>query len=303
MTSDRIESTMPELDAGFIDIDDERGMAIVRDPVRSGILEVIRRHRRGASLADLAATGIGARQLAACLNDLMSAGLISRRPARRGSAVRYQARCERITIVANPARPEHVRAVRAAFKDATRDVAQALEESDAHDGKIGATQRLIDIRLKLDFRPEEWTEFMRRLRAVYDYAQVVSESRGGTATDRMAACDHVLAIRLVPTRAPMLPAPTIRHASQEQIRAAQATDPGSMRQYDDLSSRERQVVALLAAGMTRPRIAIRLGVSVNTVSTLVRRAYQKLDVTSRAQLQFRLARIRGRHGTDGPGSA
>jgi DNA-binding CsgD family transcriptional regulator len=119
----------------------------------------------------------------------------------------------------------------------------------------------------------------------------------------MAACDHVLAIRLVPTRAPMLPAPTIRHASQEQIRAAQATDPGSMRQYDDLSSRERQVVALLAAGMTRPRIATRLGVSVNTVSTLVRRAYQKLDVTSRAQLQFRLARIRGRHGTDGPGSA
>ena len=55
--------------------------------------------------------------------------------------------------------------------------------------------------------------------------------------------------------------------------------------------------------MTRPSIDERLGVSVNTVSTLVRRAYQKLDVTSRAQLQFRLARIRGKHGTDGGGSS
>jgi DNA-binding CsgD family transcriptional regulator len=120
-----------------------------------------------------------------------------------------------------------------------------------------------------------------------------------SATDPIAACDHVLAIRIMPTRAPMLPAPTIRHASQEQIRAASETDSSSMRQYDDLSERERQVVAFLSSGMTRPRIAERLGVSLNTVSTLVRRAYQKLDVTSREQLQFRLARIRGRHSTEG----
>ncbi len=293
---------MSEAEPGFIDIDDERGMAIVRDPVRSGIFEVIRRHRGGATLADLAATGVGPRQLTACLDDLVSVGLIGRRPARRGSVARYKALCQRITIVANPARPEHVLAVRAAFKDATRDIAQALQESESHDGKLSGTERLIDIRLKLDLRPDEWAEFMRRLRAVYDYAQVVSESRSQRAADRVAGCDHVLAIRLVPTRSTMLPAPTIRHASQEQIRAAGAAEPAGMRQYDELSERERQVVAFLVTGMTRPRIAERLGVSVNTVSTLVRRAYQKLDVTSRAQLQFRLARIRGRHGTDGSGS-
>jgi DNA-binding CsgD family transcriptional regulator len=284
--------------AGFIDIEDERGMAIVRDPVRSGIFEVIRRHRRGASLADLAATGIATRLVSACVDDLLAVGLIRRLRARRGSEIRYQAQCERITIVANPARPGHVMAVRSAFEDATRDIARALQESEAHDGTLGGAERLIDIRLKLDFRPEEWTEFMRRLRALYDYVQVVSESRSQRTADRVAGCDHVLAIRLVPTRAPMLPSPTVRHASQEQIQAAGAADAGSMRQYDELSARERQVVAFVAAGMTRPHIAKRLGVSVNTVSTLVRRAYQKLDVTSRAQLQFRLARIRGRHGPD-----
>ena len=293
---------MDDSDAGFIDIEDERGMAIVRDPVRSGVFEVIRRHRRGASLADLAATGIGPRQIAACLDDLLSVGLIKRLRASRGSATRYQALCQRITIVANPARADHVVAVRSAFKDATRDIAQAMQDAEAHDGKLSGAERLIDIRLKLDFRPEEWTEFMRRLRAVYDYAQVVSESRSQSAADGVAGCDHVLAIRLMPTRAPMLPAPTIRHASQEQIRAAGNADSSSMRQYDDLSERERQVVAFLASGLTRPRIAERLGVSLNTVSTLVRRAYQKLDVTSREQLQYRLARIRGRHGAEGSGS-
>jgi DNA-binding CsgD family transcriptional regulator len=294
---------MGDSGAGFIDIEDERGMAIVRDPVRSGIFEVIRRHRRGASLADLTATGIAPRQVTACVDDLLAAGLIKRLRARRGSAIRYQAQCERITIVANPARPDHVVAVRSAFKDATRDIARVLQESETHDGKLGGAERLIDIRLKLDLRPEEWTEFMRRLRALYDYVQVVSESRSQRAADRATGCDHVLAIRLVPTRAPMLPSPTVRHASQEQIRAAGAAEAGGMRQYDDLSEREREVVAFVAAGITRPRIAERLGVSVNTVSTLVRRAYQKLDVTSRAQLQFRLARIRGRHGTDGGGSS
>jgi DNA-binding CsgD family transcriptional regulator len=293
---------MVEPDAGFIDIDDERGMAIVRDPVRSAVFEVIRRHRRGASLAELTTTGLNPRQITACLDDLMSVGLIKRLRARSGSATRYQALCQRITIVANPARPEHVVAVRSAFKDATRDIAQALQDAEAHDGKLSGAERLIDIRLKLDFRPEEWTEFMRRLRAVYDYAQVVAESRSQSATDPIAACDHVLAIRIMPTRAPMLPAPTIRHASQEQIRAASEADSSSMRQYDDLSERERQVVAFLSSGMTRPRIAERLGVSLNTVSTLVRRAYQKLDVTSREQLQFRLARIRGRHSAEGSAS-
>ena len=68
-----------------------------------------------------------------------------------------------------------------------------------------------------------------------------------------------------------------------------------MRPYDVLSARERQVVVLVAVGTPRPRIAERLGVSVNTVSTLVRRAYQKLDVTNREQLQYRLARIDAGH--------
>ncbi len=69
------------------------------------------------------------------------------------------------------------------MKDATRDIARVPQESEAHDGKLGGAERLVDIRLKLDLRPEEWTEFMRRLRALYDYVQVVSESRSQRAAE------------------------------------------------------------------------------------------------------------------------
>lgn len=288
---------MDNAEAGVIEVEDERRMAVVRDPVRLGIFETIRRHRRGATLAELATAGLTQRQLSSALDDLLGIGLIKSMRARKGSATRYLAQCQRITLVANPQRPDHVTAVRSAFRDATNDIALALQESDRHGAKFRPSDRLIDIRLKLDLQPEEWKEFMQRLRAVYDYLQVVSESRTHRAGEPLAACDHVLAIRLLPARAPLLPAPTIRHASAAQIRATETKDPDSVRQYEALSAREREVVVLVAAGTPRPRIAERLGVSVNTVSTLVRRAYQKLDVTNREQLQFRLARIDGRQSS------
>ena len=44
----------------------------------------------------------------------------------------------------------------------------------------------------------------------------------------------------------------------------------------------------LADGLTRAQVADRLRVSVHTVSTLARRAYKKLGVTSQAELTARL---------------
>jgi PAS domain S-box-containing protein len=53
---------------------------------------------------------------------------------------------------------------------------------------------------------------------------------------------------------------------------------------DRLSSREREVVGLVAAGLSGPEIAQELHVSSNTVRTHVRNAMQKLGAHSRAQL-------------------
>lgn len=55
-----------------------------------------------------------------------------------------------------------------------------------------------------------------------------------------------------------------------------------------LSAQERAVLELLAAGCLYKEIAEHLGIGINTVSTYVRRTYEKLQVRSRAQAVAKL---------------
>ena len=50
-----------------------------------------------------------------------------------------------------------------------------------------------------------------------------------------------------------------------------------------LTQREREVLGLIGAGMTNQEIADRLFLSLNTIKTYVRAAYQKIDVGHRTQ--------------------
>ena len=50
-----------------------------------------------------------------------------------------------------------------------------------------------------------------------------------------------------------------------------------------LSSREREILGLLADGMGNKQIAARLGISTNTVKTHLELLFDKLDVSSRAE--------------------
>jgi DNA-binding CsgD family transcriptional regulator len=51
-----------------------------------------------------------------------------------------------------------------------------------------------------------------------------------------------------------------------------------------LSQREREVCALMAAGLTSERIALKLGVTLNTVLTYRKRAYFRLQISSQNDL-------------------
>lgn len=55
-----------------------------------------------------------------------------------------------------------------------------------------------------------------------------------------------------------------------------------------LTSRERQVCALVALGLTSEGIALRLGVGLNTVLTYRKRAYARLSISSQNELMRRL---------------
>jgi LuxR family maltose regulon positive regulatory protein len=55
-----------------------------------------------------------------------------------------------------------------------------------------------------------------------------------------------------------------------------------------LSRRELDVARLLEGGMSRPRIATKLGLTLHTVASISKSVYRKLGVSSRAQLAKRM---------------
>jgi DNA-binding NarL/FixJ family response regulator len=61
---------------------------------------------------------------------------------------------------------------------------------------------------------------------------------------------------------------------------------------DGLSNRENEVLALLAHGFLYKEIAEKIGISQPTVSTYIRRIYEKLHVHSRAQAVARYTNLR-----------
>ena len=69
--------------------------------------------------------------------------------------------------------------------------------------------------------------------------------------------------------------------------------PTKDEQLDQLTTREREVLDLLAKGMLYKEIADQLAVTHNTVHTLVRRIYEKLQVHTRREA---IDRLQGRNG-------
>lgn len=77
---------------------------------------------------------------------------------------------------------------------------------------------------------------------------------------------------------PMSPA-AARYVLEQFRTFAPASDSPS----SDLTSREREVVTLLARGSTYDEIADALGVSINTIRTHIRSTYEKLHASNKAQ--------------------
>ena len=77
---------------------------------------------------------------------------------------------------------------------------------------------------------------------------------------------------------------------QQQAAPQPQQSPGAAAESETLSPREREVLDLLAQGYLYKEISERLAISLPTVSTYIRRIYEKLHVRSRAQAVARYTR-------------
>jgi DNA-binding NarL/FixJ family response regulator len=81
-----------------------------------------------------------------------------------------------------------------------------------------------------------------------------------------------------------------RIATGEHLGLNDITRSPRSEQNDELSTREREVLALLALGYTNRQIATELYLSVDTVKSHMRRLYAKLGVSNRTQAALRADR-------------
>jgi DNA-binding NarL/FixJ family response regulator len=94
--------------------------------------------------------------------------------------------------------------------------------------------------------------------------------------------DLIDAVRVVAGGEALL-SPSVTRRLIEEF-ATRAKEPPSSAALEELTDREREVMALAATGLTNEQIASRLVVSIATAKTHVSRAMVKLGVRDRAQL-------------------
>jgi DNA-binding NarL/FixJ family response regulator len=97
------------------------------------------------------------------------------------------------------------------------------------------------------------------------------------------AAELVRAVRVVAGGEALL-APNVTRRLIAEFAARSRPVPAAPGGFDQLTAREREVVQLVASGLSNEQIADRLFVSASTAKTHVARAMQKLSARDRAQL-------------------
>ena len=193
-----------------------------------------------------------------------------------------------------------VRSGFAALLDAEDDIAVVGEAADGAEAvRLAAREKpdvlLMDIRMPGLDGIEATRKIARdpALRAVhviilttfemdeYIFAAIRSGAAGFLVKDTDAA-ELIRAVRTVAAGEALLSPGVTRRLIEEF--AARTKDPRPVRGMDELTDRERQVLALIATGLSNEEIARKIYVSQSTVKTHAARAMMKLGARDRAQL-------------------
>jgi len=104
----------------------------------------------------------------------------------------------------------------------------------------------------------------------------------GFLLKRTPAADLVAGIRVVAAGDALL-APSVTRRLIDQFQQRPAARRAQTRGLDDITEREREVLALVARGLSNAEIAERLVLSEGTVKTHIKHIFGKLDLRDRTQ--------------------
>ena len=276
-----------------IDIRDRAAVDVLARPECGGVFEVIRRIGRPVPAAQVAeACSMSLGNAVSAIDALVSVGLLEAvRPRAPRRVVAFRATCSRIVVIFDSRDAGESAEVLRLQRLATRDAEEALMRNAVPpiDGVKGSAWH--QTRIKCHLRPEHLKGLGQRLHAVGEYLMQVAleESRDDQASAPL--CNFVVGLNLVPLEVPLLPSAPIVAVPRSAQHAAIASEPST--RFAGLSVRERQVAVALRDGRTRVEIAQDLGISPNTVGTVIRKLYSKLGVHRRAELVTRLSGIAG----------
>ncbi len=253
--------------------------------------EFIRSANGTTTISDLeVVTGIEAAELHRQADALVAMGLLrvirARKPRRETG---YRATCEQIVVAFDDHDEQVVGKLLVLGEVIKRDFDQVVEkhaDPEFHSKagfrfQMSGTYRLSQ---------EELAELRRRVLAVVSFLDMprnTGRAVDGDRDEHAVGCNQAIRITLDPLVGGLLPSPTIITSPRSKVGEWDGTAADSAG-LPALTARERDVALALADGLTRAQVADRLRVSVHTVSTLARRAYKKLGVTSQAELTARL---------------
>ncbi len=258
--------------------------------------EFLRTARAVVTVGELAAAmGVESRVLQRHLDLLAKHGLVhvvrARKPRR---SVGYRVATERIVVAFDDSRAESVQKAMESSDSVQREFERCVErhtDPEFH-SKAGVRFRQQSM---LHFTKEDHVELRRRMMAVIEFLatprpgppQPTRRSRGGRLP-APAYCNQAISIRLDPLVGRLLPLPAVWMTPNSKLADASLENVDKTG-LPGLAPREREVALALADGLSRAHVAERMRLSVHTVSTLARRVYRKLGVSSQAALAARLS--------------
>lgn len=281
-----------------LQLEDPGVMELLREYDALRTWEAIRGTRSVITLSELAESlRLDHRVLQRQVDLLAQHGLIEVVRARKPrTAVGYRVATDRIVVTFDDGNPASVELAMAS-SDSVRDEFNRCVEQHADPEfhpKGGFRFRQHSMQ---HFTKEDFAELRRRMLAVVEFLATPRprssqpKSSRSSRTPRLAFCNQAIGIFFEPLVGELLPLPAVwmtprsklSHADSQRAQRAKKTGVGG------LAPREREVAFGLADGLSRAHVAERMALSVHTVSTIARRVYRKLGVSSQAGLAARLA--------------